>query len=59
MRQGKAARLRCGSEPGQRLGARIDAVGLDTLSERNQARRVGFNQKCSAFLADRSTADEC
>ena len=26
------------------LGAGVNAVGLDTLSERNQARSVGFNQ---------------
>jgi hypothetical protein len=41
------------------LAAGLDTVGLDMLWERNEARRVGLNQKSSAIVADvRSTEAE-
>ncbi len=47
---GKAARLRLGVVAG------LDEAGLDTLSQRNEARHVGFNQKSSAIVADARSA---
>ena len=36
------------------LAAGLNSVGLDMLSERNEARRVGLDQKSSAIVADAS-----
>jgi hypothetical protein len=36
--------------------AALKAAGLDTLSERDETRRVGLNQKWSAIVADGSSA---